>query len=169
MSLNINNSYFSVVATSMAMCSVKLTLLHLITVRERLHSENFVRESDGKSSPIILKIFSTVLGATVGPSFGGKEFCDRCERTAKNAAENEPLFFLMAVGYGLMLGSSGSGSEEDASFAIQLIQAYTYARIGHTLVYLFDVGGIIMLRGMVWTVGSVCNMILAAKIFQSAK
>ena len=148
------------------MCSVKLTLLHLITVRERLYSENFVRESDGKSLPIILKFFSVVLGATVGPSFGGKEFCDRCERAAKNVAENEPLFFLMAVGYGLMLGNDSS---EDTSLAIQLVQTYTYARIGHTVVYLLDIGGKIMLRGMVWTVGSVCNMILAAKIFQHGK
>lgn len=163
--MSLNTAYFSVVATSIAICSVKLSLIHLVTARERLYSDNWIREKDGKQLSFIRQTFSLLLGASVGQSFGGTEFCDRCERIAKNVAENESLFFLMALGYGLMSGGAGLPLDQSA---VQIVKTYTAARITHTLVYLLDVGTSIGLRGMVWSIGTVCNIVLAVKIVQSA-
>jgi uncharacterized MAPEG superfamily protein len=166
------SSYFSVVANGISVCAVKLTLLHLLTARERLRSENFPEKNDPTMLPPLRSAFSLMLGSSVGPSFGGAAFIDRCQRIGKNIAENETMFFLLSLAYGTLLQNNSNNSTKGHSTqltAMLLVQVYTASRVAHTLIYLTNVGFPFALRGFSWVVGSLCSGAMVALTMKEAK
>jgi uncharacterized MAPEG superfamily protein len=148
--------YFSVVATSISVCAVKLTLVHLFTVRERLMSDVFCRKKRDKTmwSPI-----RTVAQAWVvsGNSYGGAAaFNARCERAGKNIAENETTFFLLALPFGMYLSSNAAAPNTTTETAMTLVKVYTAARVSPTLFCLTNIGFNVGLRSLSFMVGMLC-------------
>jgi uncharacterized MAPEG superfamily protein len=146
-----------------------LTVVHLLTVRERLLSNNLVQKSDDAVlSPI--RSLLTVLSGCYGPSLGGIAFISRCERIGKNIAENEPMFFLLALGYGLLVHSADKDTTATTtSSAKALVQVYTAARVAHTIVYLTDAGSAVALRAMCYVTGLVSGVALVGLTFKATK
>jgi uncharacterized MAPEG superfamily protein len=166
--MSLNTGYFSLVASSIAICASKLTVVHLLTVRERLLSNNLVQKSDDAVLRPIRSLL-TVLSGCYGPSLGGAAFISRCERIGKNIAENEPMFFLLAIGYGLMVHSADKDTTvaTTTSSAKALVQVYTAARVAHTIVYLTDVGSAVALRAMCYVTGLVSGVALVGLTFKA--
>jgi uncharacterized MAPEG superfamily protein len=146
-------------------------MLHLLTVRERIRSEIFPEKKDPTMLPALGRIFSTLLGASVGPSFGGAAFIDRCQRIGKNIAENETMFFLLALAYGTMIQNSSSDTAKNSSLStsMSLVQVYTASRVAHTFVYLTNIGFPFALRGVSYVVGLLCSGGMVALTMKEAK
>ena len=164
--MSLNTAYFGVVANGMAVCAAKITVVHMLTVRERLMSGQFVQSVDSTLLSPIATVFKTLMGC-FGPSLGGEPFIARCERIAKNVAENETIFFLLAMSYGLM----NPPQDGKTQTATQLVQIYTGARVAHTLVYLtnFELPTKLGLRGVSYIVGTLCGVSLVGLVATAKK
>ena len=88
--MSLNSEYSKALTTSACCLALKMGVLHLLTVRERLLTDQYVQKQDDQHwlGPI-LKI---AMGCVQGTGLGGQAFIDRCERMGKNCAENEPFF-----------------------------------------------------------------------------
>jgi uncharacterized MAPEG superfamily protein len=148
---------FSVVATSISVCAVKLTLVHLLTVRERLMSDVFCRKKGtkrcGPPSGQSLRPTWVVSGNSRG---GAAAFIARCERAGKNIAENETMFFLLALPFGMYLSSNAAAPNTTTETAMTLVKVYTAARVSPTLFYLTKIGFNVGLRSLSFMVGMLC-------------
>jgi uncharacterized MAPEG superfamily protein len=141
-----------------------------MTARERLRCDTFPEKNDPTMVTPLRFAFSTMLGASVGPSFGGPVFIDRCQRIGKNIAENEPMFFLLALAYGaLVQNSSNTTMGSTLSTAMLLVQVYTASRVAHTLIYMTNIGFPLALRGLSYVVGLLCSAGMVAMTTKEAK
>ena len=120
-------SYTVALGVGTLVLTVKITLLHLLTARERLLSDEPAQPADKDN--FLLPILKSALLCISGTSLGGKAFIERAERNTKNCAENEPYFLALAT-VGALTGSV------PAAVGAALINVYTAARCAHTTAYL---------------------------------
>jgi uncharacterized MAPEG superfamily protein len=119
------NSALSSLAACAGVLSLKIGVVHLLTVRARFMTGAPVHSKD--SQLMFSEIFKMATLA-YGPDFGGEPFIGRLERIAKNCAENETFFLVTSLAIIL----SGKVSE---STATTLIQVFTISRVAHTVFY----------------------------------
>ncbi|KAL3898642.1 MAG: hypothetical protein SGPRY_012799, partial [Prymnesium sp.] len=106
-----------------AILTFKATLVHLLTVRARLYHDTFAVKSEASNFyGIILKLVTfPIEGTGVGP-----DAVARFERCARNNAENEPIFAVLATA---SMNFALSNNFESARW---LVLMFTWARVVHT-------------------------------------
>eukprot|EP00429_Kryptoperidinium_foliaceum_P008961 CAMPEP_0176013386 /NCGR_PEP_ID=MMETSP0120_2-20121206/6281_1 /TAXON_ID=160619 /ORGANISM="Kryptoperidinium foliaceum, Strain CCMP 1326" /LENGTH=141 /DNA_ID=CAMNT_0017346295 /DNA_START=23 /DNA_END=445 /DNA_ORIENTATION=- len=127
MSVSPNNSFMTSIGVGASILSIRIGVLHLLTARERIMTGNMAQEQD--KYHWLGGLLKIVLGCVEGTNLGGPAFIERCERTAKGAAENEPFFLILALA-GASMGSVPT------ELGTTLVQTFVAARCGHTIAYL---------------------------------
>eukprot|EP00467_Chlorarachnion_reptans_P024780 CAMPEP_0114520836 /NCGR_PEP_ID=MMETSP0109-20121206/19844_1 /TAXON_ID=29199 /ORGANISM="Chlorarachnion reptans, Strain CCCM449" /LENGTH=128 /DNA_ID=CAMNT_0001701859 /DNA_START=90 /DNA_END=476 /DNA_ORIENTATION=+ len=97
-----------------------------------------------------------------GSDFGGADFVQRCERIAKNAAENEPFFFMTAI-------TGGLAGLIPCGLGCQLALAYTGCRIGHAVTYILGPKITTAPRSFTWISGAVISLGVSGIILSKTK
>jgi uncharacterized MAPEG superfamily protein len=149
--MSLNSDYGAALTMGAACLAIKITVVHLLTARSRLMTGAFAQPQDKTNAIDPLLKVSLVC---VGPDFG-VDFCPRSERIAKNCAENEPFFLVLAT----VAGLSGS---VPAALGVTLIKTYTAARCAHTVVYLCGDRINSAVRSTMFVVGAFATLSLGA-------
>jgi len=152
-----NSAYMHALGVASSVLAIRIGALHLLTARERVLSGHMAQEQDKKHwMGSILKI---ILGCVEGTNLGGPAFIERCERTAKGAAENEPFFLIMAA-----VGASSVPTE----LGVTLIQTFAVARCAHTLSYLLGEKINTTFRTVSFVTGLACTFGMAGLVLTSS-
>eukprot|EP00567_Pseudictyota_dubia_P016227 CAMPEP_0197441814 /NCGR_PEP_ID=MMETSP1175-20131217/7979_1 /TAXON_ID=1003142 /ORGANISM="Triceratium dubium, Strain CCMP147" /LENGTH=161 /DNA_ID=CAMNT_0042972149 /DNA_START=145 /DNA_END=630 /DNA_ORIENTATION=+ len=154
--MSLNNSYGNSLALASAAFASKITVLHVLTVRERFLSSKFVGSKDEQI--FFASFFRAFVLAVPGTGLGGPDFIDRAERLAKNCAENEPFFVLMAA-------IAGLAGAVDLELGTKLVQAYIAARCAHTGIYLLGDKLNTALRSTSFVAGALTTLAFAGSVF----
>ena len=101
--------------------AVKMWANALVQAYVRFRYRQFVNPEDAS-------LVGKLIGKSRPPATHEHPLVQRAERCWRNDLENIPMFLLMALGYGLLGGSTGWGVVYLGTFAI--------ARTAHTLFYL---------------------------------
>jgi len=125
--MSLDPKYAKALTASAACLAVKISVLHLLTARERLITGQYVQKQDNQH--LFGSILKVIMGCVEGYGCGGAAFIERAERTAKGCAENEPFFLALAT-------TAGLANAIPATLGATLLQVYTACRCGHTLSYL---------------------------------
>ena len=144
-------SFTEIVTAAASIFVGKNMLIHLITIRERVHSsiQNFPDENKNFFASLARPLLK------MGPSFGGKSMIERLERCAKNNIENECLYLILAL-----CTLSGRGIPDNA---ITCTGLFIYSRCAHNLFMLFGPGtGIDTgMRSTSYSISFSCNLYMA--------
>eukprot|EP00977_Amphora_coffeiformis_P029360 scaffold40257_cov191-Amphora_coffeaeformis.AAC.1 len=149
--MSLKSTYATTLCTASAVLATKVCLVHLITVRSRLMVEDPAIPHDGKGvlNPILRKLL-----LCFGSDFGGTKMVFLGERLAKNCAENEPYFLLLAATCAL------SGTVPSC-IGRPLIQTYMVARVAHSGFFLFGDKVNTSFRSVTYIVGMTCTLVMA--------
>ena len=145
--MSISSEYSKALTTSACCLALKIGVVHLLTVRERLITDKYVQAQD--SQHWLGPILKIVMGCVAGTGLGGQDFIDRTERIAKNCAENEPFFLVVAM----TLDPSAVGAT--------CIQVFTAARMGYSISYLLGDKVNTAFRTVTYVVGLGTTLFLA--------
>ena len=150
-------AYGNALLMASATLAVKITVVHLLTVRERMVIGQPVREND--KANYLDTFFKYALIACPHPSFqlGGADFIERCERVGKNCAENEPFFLLVATVAGLTVTTTDT-------FGAPLISLYAASRVAHTAAYLLGDAVNASLRSVAYTASAFCTLAFSGSL-----
>lgn len=151
MSMNTPRSYMSTLCAASAVLATKICFVHLATVRSRLMSGDPAIPHDGSGvlNPLLKKVL-----LCFGPDFGGPTFVNLGERLAKNCAENETFFVMLAALCGLTGAvPPGAGST--------LVNTFTVARVAHSGFFVLGDKVNTSFRSSTYIVAMTCTFIMA--------
>lgn len=145
------SNYASTLCTASAILATKLCFVHLATVRSRFMADEPAIPHDGNG---VLNPFLKKILLCFGSDFGGSQFVFLAERLAKNCAENEPFFLILAS----LCGLSGA---VPSSIGVPIVKAYTAARVVHSGVFLLGDKLNTSFRSSSYILGMACTLTLA--------
>jgi MAPEG family len=149
--MSLKSNYASTLCTASAVLATKLCFVHLATVRSRLMAKDPAIPHDG--SGVLNPILSKIL-LCFGSDFGGSQFVFLGERLAKNCAENEPFFLLLAT----LCGLSGA---VPSCIGNPVVATYTVARVVHSGVFLLGDKVNTSFRSVSYITGMACTLAMA--------
>ena len=149
--MSLKSNYATTLCTASAVLATKLCFVHLATVRSRLMVGDPAIPHDGNG--VLNGIIKKML-LCFGSDFGGTRFVFLGERLAKNCAENEPFFLILA----LVGGLSGA---VPSCVGRRLVTAYTTARVVHSGFFLLGDRVNTSCRSVPYVVGIACTLIMA--------
>ena len=149
--MSMKNNYTSTLCAASAVLASKLCFVHLATVRSRFMAQDLAHPQDGKGflNPIISKLL-----LCFGSDFGGSKFVFLGERLAKNCAENEPFFLILAA----LCGLSGA---IPSCIGRRLVTTYTVSRVFHSGAFLLGDKVNTSFRSAGYVSGIVCTLVMA--------
>jgi len=149
--MSLKTNYATTLCTASAVLASKVCFIHLLTARSRFMSANPAIPHDDKGflNPILRKVL-----LCFGPDFGGSEMVFLTERLAKNCAENEPFFILVAA----LCAASGA-----VPYCIgrRLIATYTVSRVAHSGFFLLGEKANTSFRSVTFVVSTACTLIMS--------
>eukprot|EP00980_Cylindrotheca_fusiformis_P011645 scaffold2751_cov131-Cylindrotheca_fusiformis.AAC.12 len=144
-------TFLTTLCTASAVLAAKIGIVHFLTVRSRMMSKDPAVPHDGGNA--LLPVLRNAL-LCFGSDFGGKKFVFLGERLAKNCAENEPFFLVLA-------GLCGMTGAVPNDIGCTLVTVFTAARVAHSGVFLLGDKVNTAFRSTPYVVGLACNFMMA--------